>query len=80
MSMTPDQINVDLFDQLKKLQDYKRRAEAEMLTMAQTNDKLHHALSTAISLLDDTGDGTVDEKLERWHKAKISLENNPLSP
>ena len=41
--MNKDQINVDLFDQVKQLQDYKRRAEAEMLTMAQANDRLRDA-------------------------------------
>jgi len=37
--------------------------------------KLELALNAATDLLDDVGEGTVDEKLERWHDAKISLEN-----
>jgi hypothetical protein len=41
--MNKDQINVNLFDQVQKLQDYKRRAEAEMITMAQANDRLRDA-------------------------------------
>ena len=38
-------------------------------------EKLEVALNAATDLLDDVGEGTVDEKLERWHYAKISLDN-----
>ena len=38
-------------------------------------NRLRQAVTAAINLLDDVGEGTVNEKLERWHNAKISLEN-----
>ena len=42
--------------------------------------KLELALNAATDLLDDVGEGTVDEKLERWHDAKISLDNAKADP
>ena len=46
-------------------------------------NRLREAVTAAINLLDDIGEGTVNEKLERWHKAKIALSNDQghgLSP
>lgn len=38
-------------------------------------NRLREAVTAAINLLDDVGEGTVNKKLERWHNAKTSLEN-----
>ena len=47
--MSSEQINVNLFDQVKKLQDIKRRHEAEVLSMAQENDRLRGALEETLA-------------------------------
>ena len=44
MSMTQDQINVSLFDEVKKLQDIKRKHEEGELRMAHEIDQLRGAL------------------------------------
>lgn len=38
--------------------------------------KLRTALNAAIDLLDDSGDGTINDKLSRWSEARASLELN----
>ena len=53
--MTKDQINADLFDQVKKLQDYKRRSESEVLKMAQDNDRLRDGLEKYRGQIDNEG-------------------------
>jgi hypothetical protein len=42
--MSSEQINVDLFDQVKKLQDIKRKHEAEELRLAQRDDDFWDAV------------------------------------
>ena len=44
MSMTQDETNVGLFDEVKKLQEIKRRHEADELRMAHEIDQLRGAL------------------------------------
>ena len=44
MSMTQEQINVDLFNQVKKLQDIKRKHESEELRLAQRDDDFRDAV------------------------------------
>jgi len=52
--MTQEQINADLFNQVKELQDIKRRHEAEVLTMAQENDQLRSEIGKAAARVTDT--------------------------
>ena len=49
MSMTQEQINVDLFDQVKKLQEIKRRHEAEDLRLAQRDDAFRDAVEILLT-------------------------------
>ena len=44
MNMTQEQINVDLFDQVKNLQDIKRKHESEELRLAQRDDDFRDAV------------------------------------
>jgi len=64
MSMTQEQINVDLFDQVKKLQDIKRRHEAEVLSMAQENDRLRDALEKYRGQIDNEGKHSAADSLD----------------
>lgn len=66
--MSSEQINVNLFDQVKKLQDIKRRHEAEVLSMAQENDRLRGALEKYRGQIDNEGN----------HSAADSLDNNKI--
>jgi hypothetical protein len=68
--MTQEQINSDMFDQVKKLQDIKRRHEAGVLTMAQENDRLRDALEKYRGQIDDEGK----------HSAADSLDNGKDMP
>ena len=65
--MTKDQINADLFDQVKKLQDYKRRSESEMLKMAQDNDKLRYGLEKYRGQIDNEGKHSAADVLSENH-------------
>ena len=65
--MTKDQINADLFDQVKKLQDYKRRSESEMLKMAQDNDKLRDGLEKYRGQIDNEGKHSAADVLSENH-------------
>ena len=69
MSMTQKQINVDLFDQVKKLQDIKRRHDAEVLSMAQENDRLRYALEKYRGQIDNEGKHSAADSLDNNHRS-----------
>ena len=50
--MKTEQINIDLFDQVKKLQGIKRRYEAELLTMAQDRGEAVEIARIAIGAIE----------------------------
>ena len=56
MSMTQDQINVGLFDEVKKLQNIKRRHEADEHRMAHEIERLRVALHAATAQLEHVED------------------------
>ena len=69
MSMTQEKINVDLFDQVKKLQDIKRRHESEVLSMAQENDRLRDALEKYRGQIDNEGKHSAADSLDNSHQS-----------
>jgi len=74
MSMTQEQINADLFDQVKKLQDIKRRHEAEVIKMAQENDHLRVEMGKAAARLYKQARSN-DDYIAAAHFKSLSLDN-----
>lgn len=72
--MTQEQINADLFDQVKKLQDIKRRHEADVLMMAQENDRLRAEIGRAASRLYKQARSN-DDYIAAAHYKSLSLDN-----
>jgi len=74
MAMTQDEINVGLFDEVKKLQDIKRRHEADELRMAHEIDQLRGVL---LAMREYYRQHMITPALYNQVEDALSLSNNP---
>ena len=73
IAMTQDEINVGLFDEVKKLQDIKRRHEADELRMAHEIDQLRGAL---LAMRDHYRQWSIPGTLYNQVEAALSMSND----
>jgi len=74
MAMTQDEINVGLFDEVKKLQDIKRKHEADELRMAHEIDQLRGVL---LAMREYYRQHMITPALYNQVEDALSLSNNP---